>query len=112
MSGITHEIKSEKESVLIFLLPSRCYFIPDHSSLRSSSALRAFGSSTPPPPIPRYTIFPYSSLRPSPIAELAKQAQNLTMYDLKSYYTQAKNMVLNISDMEAKVREATNDDTW
>ena len=34
------------------------------------------------------------------------------MYDLKSYYTQAKNAVLNVSEMEAKVREATNDDPW
>ena len=34
------------------------------------------------------------------------------MYDVKSYYTQAKNMVLNLSEMEAKVREATNDDPW
>lgn len=34
------------------------------------------------------------------------------MYDVKSYYTQAKNAVLNISEMEAKVREATNDDPW
>lgn len=34
------------------------------------------------------------------------------MYDVKSYYNQAKNAVLNISEMEAKVREATNDDPW
>lgn len=34
------------------------------------------------------------------------------MYDLKSYYNQAKNAVLNVSEMEAKVREATNDDPW
>jgi hypothetical protein len=26
--------------------------------------------------------------------------------------TQAKNVVLNVSEMEAKVREATNDDPW
>lgn len=34
------------------------------------------------------------------------------MYDIKSYYNQAKNAVLNVSEMEAKVREATNDDPW
>ncbi|WVQ77787.1 hypothetical protein IAR50_007477 [Cryptococcus sp. DSM 104548] len=43
---------------------------------------------------------------------LAKQASQLTMYDVKSYYEQAKNAVLNVSEMEAKVREATNDDPW
>ncbi|AAW46544.1 hypothetical protein CNL05210 [Cryptococcus deneoformans JEC21] len=46
------------------------------------------------------------------IENLAKQASQLTMYDVKSYYNQAKNAVLNISEMEAKVREATNDDPW
>jgi hypothetical protein len=44
--------------------------------------------------------------------DLAKQASQLTFYDLKSYYNQAKNMVLNVSEMEAKVREATNEDPW
>jgi hypothetical protein len=34
------------------------------------------------------------------------------MYDIKSYYNQAKNAVLNVSEMEAKVREATNDEPW
>lgn len=43
---------------------------------------------------------------------LAKQASQITMYDVKSYYNQAKNMVLNLSETEAKVREATNDDPW
>lgn len=37
---------------------------------------------------------------------------NLTFYDIKSFYTQAKNYALNISEIEAKVREATNDDPW
>ncbi|EIW66127.1 hypothetical protein TREMEDRAFT_70257 [Tremella mesenterica DSM 1558] len=46
------------------------------------------------------------------IEKLAKEASQLTMYDLKTYYTQAKNAVLNVSEMEAKVREATNDDPW
>lgn len=47
-----------------------------------------------------------------PFAELAKQASQISMYDIKSYYNQAKNAVLNVSEMEAKVREATNDDSW
>ncbi|TXT13089.1 hypothetical protein VHUM_01490 [Vanrija humicola] len=34
------------------------------------------------------------------------------MYDVKSYYNAAKNAVLNIPEMEAKVREATNEDPW
>ncbi|GFZ51112.1 ENTH domain-containing protein [Saitozyma sp. JCM 24511] len=46
------------------------------------------------------------------IENLAKQASQITMYDLKSYYNQAKNAVLNVSEMEAKVREATNDEPW
>lgn len=44
--------------------------------------------------------------------ELAQQASQITMYDVKSYYNQAKNAVLNVSEIEAKVREATNDDPW
>ncbi|WWD19925.1 hypothetical protein CI109_104397 [Kwoniella shandongensis] len=46
------------------------------------------------------------------IEGLAKQASQLTMYDVKSYYNQAKNVVFNVSETEAKVREATNDDPW
>ena len=34
------------------------------------------------------------------------------MYDVKSYIEQAKNMVLNLSEMEAKGAEATNNDPW
>lgn len=45
-------------------------------------------------------------------AELAQQASQMTMYDVKTYYNQAKNAVLNVSETEAKVREATNDDPW
>jgi len=44
--------------------------------------------------------------------ELAQQASQMTMYDVKTYYNQAKNAVLNVSETEAKVREATNDDPW
>ncbi|KAF7974754.1 hypothetical protein HWV62_11341 [Athelia sp. TMB] len=43
---------------------------------------------------------------------LASQLSQITMYDIKSYYNQAKNVVLNVSEMEAKVREATNDEPW
>ncbi|GAA97049.1 uncharacterized protein L969DRAFT_90466 [Mixia osmundae IAM 14324] len=46
------------------------------------------------------------------IESLAKQASQITMYDVKSMYNQAKNVVLNYTEMEAKVREATNDDPW
>ena len=48
----------------------------------------------------------------SQLSGLAKQASQITVYDVKSYYNQARNMVLNVSEMEAKVREATNDDPW
>ncbi|KAG9000570.1 Epsin-3, clathrin recruitment and traffic between the Golgi and endosome [Tulasnella sp. 427] len=43
---------------------------------------------------------------------LVSAASQLTMYDIKNMYNQAKNVVLNISEMEAKVQEATNDDAW
>ncbi|OJA14360.1 hypothetical protein AZE42_04960 [Rhizopogon vesiculosus] len=43
---------------------------------------------------------------------LANTLSNLTVYDLKSMYNQAKNVVLNVSEMESKVREATNDEPW
>ncbi|KAG8961609.1 Epsin-3, clathrin recruitment and traffic between the Golgi and endosome [Tulasnella sp. 419] len=43
---------------------------------------------------------------------LANQISQITMYDIKSMYNQAKNVVMNVSEMEAKVREATNDDPW
>ncbi|KZV64163.1 ENTH-domain-containing protein [Peniophora sp. CONT] len=46
------------------------------------------------------------------LTDLSSTLSNLTMYDIKSAYNQAKNMVLNVSEMEGKVREATNDDPW
>ena len=66
------------------------------------------------------------------LESLSNTLQNITLYDIKSMYNQvclltcfmfpqnlltilthqAKNVVLNISEMEAKVREATNDDPW
>lgn len=46
------------------------------------------------------------------LESLVTAASQMTMYDLKSMYNQAKNVVLNVSEMEAKVQEATNDDPW
>ncbi|KAJ3971081.1 hypothetical protein EV361DRAFT_950001 [Lentinula raphanica] len=43
---------------------------------------------------------------------LGNTLSQITLYDIKSYYEQAKNVVLNVSEIEAKVREATNDDPW
>lgn len=46
------------------------------------------------------------------LESLGNTLSNITLYDIKSMYNQAKNVVLNVSEMEAKVREATNDDPW
>jgi epsin len=46
------------------------------------------------------------------LENLGNTLSNITLYDIKSMYNQAKNVVLNVSEMEAKVREATNDDPW
>lgn len=63
------------------------------------------------------------------LESLSNTISQITMYDIKSMYNQvrthvdlsttlsifscqAKNMVLNVSETEAKVREATNDDPW
>ncbi|KAF9265204.1 ENTH-domain-containing protein [Marasmius fiardii PR-910] len=46
------------------------------------------------------------------LESLGNQLSQITMYDIKSMYEQAKNVVLNVSEIEAKVREATNDDPW
>jgi len=46
------------------------------------------------------------------LEQLGNQISQITMYDIKSYYNQARNMVLNVTEMEGKVREATNDDAW
>ncbi|THG98429.1 hypothetical protein EW145_g7425, partial [Phellinidium pouzarii] len=43
---------------------------------------------------------------------LGTALSQVSMYDIKSMYNQAKNMVMNVSEMEGKVREATNDDPW
>ncbi|KAF8631013.1 hypothetical protein AX15_002626 [Amanita polypyramis BW_CC] len=46
------------------------------------------------------------------LESLSNTLSQMTLYDIRSMYTQAKNVVLNISETEAKVREATNDDPW
>ncbi|KAK2465289.1 hypothetical protein APHAL10511_002643 [Amanita phalloides] len=46
------------------------------------------------------------------LESLSNTLSQMTFYDIKSMYTQARNMVLNVSETEAKVREATNDDPW
>ncbi|KAI0684528.1 hypothetical protein BC835DRAFT_1409140 [Cytidiella melzeri] len=44
------------------------------------------------------------------LESLSNTLSQITMYDIKSMYNQAKNVVLNVSEMEAKVRDATNDE--
>ncbi|KAK0503657.1 hypothetical protein EDD18DRAFT_1130096 [Armillaria luteobubalina] len=46
------------------------------------------------------------------LESLGTTLSQITMYDIKTMYNQAKNVVLNVSEIEAKVREATNDDPW
>ncbi|KDQ25492.1 hypothetical protein PLEOSDRAFT_1113460 [Pleurotus ostreatus PC15] len=46
------------------------------------------------------------------LESLTNAVSQITLYDIKSMYNQAKNVVLNVTEMEAKVREATNDDPW
>ena len=43
---------------------------------------------------------------------IGSKLANLTMYDVKSLYRQARNYALNVSEIEAKVDEATNDEPW
>ncbi|KAL6931104.1 related to Epsin-3 [Hanseniaspora guilliermondii] len=37
---------------------------------------------------------------------------NLSLYDAKKYFRKAQNLVYNYTDMESKVREATNNEPW
>ncbi|KAJ6477173.1 hypothetical protein C8R47DRAFT_655632 [Mycena vitilis] len=46
------------------------------------------------------------------LESLSTTLSQITLYDIKSMYNQAKNVVLNVSEIEAKVREATNDEPW
>lgn len=43
---------------------------------------------------------------------LKDQVSNLTLYDIKAGVRKVQNAVMNFTDMEAKVREATNNDPW
>lgn len=43
---------------------------------------------------------------------LSKTVNNLSLWEVKSYVRKAQNAVLNLSDIEAKVREATNNEPW
>ena len=43
---------------------------------------------------------------------IAQQLSNVSIYDVKASFRKAQNAVLNFSDMEAKVREATNNEPW
>lgn len=44
--------------------------------------------------------------------QLGKSINNLSLWEVKSYVRKAQNAVLNLSDIEAKVREATNNEPW
>ncbi|KAI0464093.1 hypothetical protein LJB42_001694 [Komagataella kurtzmanii] len=43
---------------------------------------------------------------------IGKKLGNLSLYEVKAYVRKAQNAVLNLSEMEAKVREATNNEPW
>ncbi|KAH7110358.1 hypothetical protein B0J11DRAFT_544523 [Dendryphion nanum] len=43
---------------------------------------------------------------------LKDQVSNLTLYDLKAGFRKAQNAVMNYTEMESKVREATNNEPW
>ncbi|KAK6344958.1 Epsin-3, clathrin recruitment and traffic between the Golgi and endosome [Orbilia javanica] len=44
--------------------------------------------------------------------DLKSQVTNLTLYDVKAAVRKAQNVVMNFTEMEAKVREATNNEPW
>lgn len=46
------------------------------------------------------------------MGQLEKSMKNLSLWEVKSYVRKAQNAVLNLSDIEAKVREATNNEPW
>ncbi|GME79691.1 unnamed protein product [Ambrosiozyma monospora] len=43
---------------------------------------------------------------------LGKTLNNLSLYEVKAYVRKAQNAVLNLSEIESKVREATNNEPW
>ncbi|KAH8166983.1 hypothetical protein CIB48_g1276 [Xylaria polymorpha] len=46
------------------------------------------------------------------LSSLKDQVSNLTLYDLKAGVRKVQNAVMNFTEMEAKVREATNNEPW
>ncbi|KAF4459234.1 ENTH domain-containing [Fusarium albosuccineum] len=44
--------------------------------------------------------------------DIKSTVSNLTLYDLKAGFRKAQNAVMNFTEMEAKVREATNNEPW
>ncbi|KAK6338924.1 Epsin-3, clathrin recruitment and traffic between the Golgi and endosome [Orbilia brochopaga] len=44
--------------------------------------------------------------------DIKNQVSNLTLYDVKAAVRKAQNVVMNFTEMEAKVREATNNEPW
>ncbi|POR31643.1 ENTH domain-containing protein [Tolypocladium paradoxum] len=44
--------------------------------------------------------------------DIKNTVSNLTLYDLKAGFRKAQNAVMNYTEMEAKVREATNNEPW
>ncbi|KAL7945233.1 ENTH domain-containing protein [Trichoderma barbatum] len=44
--------------------------------------------------------------------DLKNTVSNLTLYDLKAGFRKAQNAVMNFTEMESKVREATNNEPW
>lgn len=44
--------------------------------------------------------------------DLSKTMNNLSLWEVKSYVRKAQNAVLNLSETEARVREATNNEPW
>lgn len=44
--------------------------------------------------------------------QIGKSLNNLSLWEVKSYVRKAQNAVLNLTEMEAKVREATNNEPW
>ncbi|KAJ6264438.1 hypothetical protein Dda_0584 [Drechslerella dactyloides] len=44
--------------------------------------------------------------------DIKNQVTNLTLYDVKAAVRKAQNVVMNFTEMESKVREATNNEPW
>lgn len=53
-----------------------------------------------------------SSIETSFNMSLEDSLANVSLYDAKKYFRRAQNVVFNYTDMEAKVREATNNEPW